>query len=234
MSTKKSTKRTTNKKPTASAKAKSKKTCAAPNKFLGTLAIILIGTAGVLITLCMIMFGVFCNKASKTDAERFAAEYSNVSDQNPFVYKSADDIINILEHGTGVVFLGFPSCPWCQAYVGYLSDVAKETGLDTIYYYNIQNDRKDNTEVYQKLVSILAPSLQYDDSGNRRIYVPDVAFVVDGRIIGNDLESSKDTADESDPSAYWTDARISALKNRLKNYAEQVVEASGCKDTCDK
>lgn len=234
MSTKKSTKRTTNKKPTASAKTKSKKSCAAPNKFLGSIVIILLGTAGVLIALCMILFGVFCNKTAQTDAERFAAEYSNVSEENPFIYASADDAIKVLEHGTGVVYLGFPSCPWCQAYAGYLSDVAKDAGLDKIYYYDIQNDRKDNTETYQKLVSILSSNLQYDESGNRRIYVPNVAFVVDGRIIGNDLESSKDTAGESDPAAYWTDARISALKDRLKTYIDQVTKASGCKETCNK
>ena len=153
-------------------------------------------------------------------------------DDNVFVYATSQEVIDLIEHGTGAVYLGFPSCPWCQAYAGYLNAAAKEAGLDKVYYYNIQEDRQNNSEVYQTLVSLLAPNLQYDEDGARRIYVPDVVFVVNGRVIGNDLESSKDTAGMNDPAAYWTEERVAALKDRLKSYAQQVVSA-GCTDSCN-
>ena len=66
-----------------------------------------------------------------------------------------EEIINILEHGTGVVYLGFPECPWCTAYVPYLNEVAKANDVDKVYYYNILNDRKDNTDNYKKMIDIL-------------------------------------------------------------------------------
>ena len=58
--------------------------------------------------------------------------------------------------------------------------------------------------------------------------------MVDGRIIGNDLESSKDTAGASDPATYWTDARVEALKSRLAGYMKQIIDAGSCKDSCNK
>lgn len=225
-----STKRRTSKKSR-------KNKCAPPNRFLGWLVVAIITVAATVMMTMLLMFALAGSFKihTQSDADRFAAEYTSVPTDNPFVYKSAQEVIDIIEHGTGAVFLGFPSCPWCQSYARMLTEVAKDTGLKTISYYNIYDARQNNTEDYQKLVSLLGSNLQYDENGQRRIYVPDVVFVVDGRIVGNDLESSKDTAGESDPNNYWTEDRVNALKSRLSNYAKQVVDAStNCNDTCNK
>ena len=239
MSTKKSkvTKKPTTKKTTAKATKSVRSTnrgkkCAAPNKPLAVIVLIILGVAGLIVASFLMIYTVIGSQ--KSDASRFSAEYSNVSKDNPFAYRTGDEIVDILEHGTGVVFLGFPSCPWCQTYAGYLNDVAKEKGLNTIYYYNIEKDRADNTELYQKLVSILKPYLQYSDEGVSRIYVPNVTFVVDGKIIGNDLESSKYTAGETEPAKYWTEARVADLKARLAALISQVKSAENCTDSCNK
>ena len=47
------------------------------------------------------------------------------------------EIIKIMKNGTGVVYLGFPECPWCQSYVKMLNEVAKDVGIEKIYYYNV-------------------------------------------------------------------------------------------------
>lgn len=242
MSTKKSrtTKKTNTKKPTPKSTRSTKTTrttrrgkrIAAPNKPVTAIILIILGVAGLILASFLMIYSVIGNQPS--DAVRFANEYSTVAKDNPFVYRSGDEIVDILEKGTGVVFLGFPSCAWCQQYVGYLSEIAKEKGLDKIYYYNIEKDRADNTELYQKLVSILSSHLQYDDEGQRRIFVPNVTFVIDGQIIGNDLESSKYTAGESDPAAYWTEGRVNDLKSRLGSLFQQVKDAESCAGSCNK
>lgn len=234
MSTKRSkvTKKTNSKKLTRSARRGKK--IATPNKPISCLVLIILGVAGLVLASFLMIYTVIGSRQPHTDAERFAAEYSNVSVDNPFVYRTGDEIVDILEHGTGIVYLGFPSCPWCQAYTGYLSDVAKEQGIDKIYYYNLEKDRLDNTELYQKLVSIIGPYLQFDEEGQRRIYVPNITFVVDGTIVANDNETSKYTAGESEPENYWTDARIADLKARLTSYMEKIKNAEGCTDSCNK
>lgn len=163
-------------------------------------------------------------KETISDSKKFASEYTQVQEYNVFTYRSEDEIIKILEHGTGIVYLGFPECPWCQAYVPILNEVADIEGLDKVYYYNILKDRQDNTEFYQKLVSILSDNLRYDEEGNKRIYVPAVISVVEGKITGFDDESSYDTLGFEHPEDYWTEERVNNLKLRLTEMISPVVD----------
>lgn len=171
-------------------------------------------------------------KEKETDSQKFSKEYTDVSEYNVFVYKDIDEIIKILEHGTGIVYLGFPECPWCQAYVPMLNEVADVEGLEKIYYYNIYNDRKENTKEYQKIVNILSDYLQYDEEGNKRIFVPAVISLSEGKIIGFDDETSLDTKGLDDPKEYWTEERVKSLKEKLTNMISPIVD-NKCTD-CNK
>ena len=151
-----------------------------------------------------------------TDGEKFSQEYTELDQDNVYVFRSIDEIINILEKGTGIVYLGFPECQWCQRYVKYLNEVAKEMGLEKIYYYNIREDRNNNTEKYLKIVSILEDYLQNDEEGNKRIYVPSVIAVKKGEIVGFDDETSWDTKGFSNPDEYWSEAEVKDLKEKLE------------------
>ena len=152
---------------------------------------------------------------------------------NVFVYKDIDEIIKILEHGTGVVYLGFPECPWCKAYVVYLNEVAKENDVKEIYYYNILEARKNNTDEYKKIVNILSDYLQYDDEGNKRVYVPSVIGVNDGEIVSFDDETAWDTKGYETPKEYWDNEDLPGLKDRLTNMFE-LTNDNICTSGCNK
>ena len=164
-----------------------------------------------------------CTK-TETDAEKFANEYTELTEDNYFVYRNSEEIIKILEHGTGVVYLGFPECPWCQAYVPILNEVSDIEGLEKIYYYNVFEDRKNNTEDYQKMVEILSDYLQFDDEGNKRIYVPAIIVVSKGEIVGLDDETSYDTKGFDSPEDYWTDEEVSDLKLKLTDMINKLLD----------
>ena len=186
----------------------------------------------VLVIILLLTLTLTACKENISDSQKFAEEYTEVPEYNVFVYKGAEEIIKILEHGTGIVYLGFPECQWCQAYVPILSEVADIEGIDKIYYFNILNERKENTQNYQKMVSILSDYLQYDDEGNKRIYVPAIIAVIDGQIIGFDDESSYDTLGYDDPKDYWTEDRKENLKKRLTEMISKVAD-NKCSD-CNK
>ena len=171
-----------------------------------------------------IFFGVKAYKeVNMTDAEKFAREYTEVSKDNVFVYRDIDEIIQIMEEGTGVVYLGFPECPWCQAYVKYLDETAKEMGIEEVYYFNIKEDREENTKEYQKIVELLDARLQKDDEGNKRVFVPNVSFHAEGKLVGNNCETSLDTKDLDDPEEYWTEEEVKDLKASLTKYMNRVL-----------
>lgn len=188
----------------------------------------------VLVLACSIGFyKVFTSIENKeTDAEKFAREYS-IDNDNVFVYRTLEEINKILKNGTGIVYLGFPECPWCKGYVPYLNEVAKKTKLDKIYYFNILKDRKNNTDNYKKTVELLKDYLKYDDEGNKRIYVPAVIAVNKGKIVGFDDETSYDTKGYEKPEDYWKNEDLDGLKNRLSKMINDV-SFDYCTTDCNK
>lgn len=190
----------------------------------------------VVVVLMALLVGVaayfYYNKDEKVEetfnnAVEFKKEYENVSDNNVFVYKSAKEIIQILEKGTGVVYLGFPECPWCQKYVTFLDELATQKGLKKIFYFNILEDRKNNTEDYKKIVELLKEHLDATDEGLERVFVPDVTFVVKGEIIGHDNETSTISDDKLTPDKYWTEKKIKSLKEKMSPWVDEIL-LSGC------
>ncbi len=172
----------------------------------------------ILFMIGVVSLVLFLKKDKKTasDMEKFSAEYHEVAKNNVFVYRNIDEIINILEKGTGIVYLGFPECKWCQRYTKYLNEVAMDMGISKIYYYNIREDRKLNTENYQKIVSILENYLQNDEEGNKRIYVPSVIALKKGEIVGFDDETAWDTKGFETPDEYWNTDEVNDLKEKLE------------------
>lgn len=179
---------------------------------------------GVLLLLIasLVVYFVFIKKDNNTDNIKFSKEYTSVSKDNVFVYRSKDEIINILEHGTGIVYLGYPECPWCMAYVPLLNEIAKNEGIEKIYYYNIREDRDDNTKFYQKVVSILNDYLDYDEEGKKRIFVPNVTFVKEGKIIFNDNETS--LISEGTPSEYWTEEKKTLFNEKFRKNINELLD----------
>ena len=175
----------------------------------------------------------YLNLTKVTDASKFKEEYSNVSEDNVFVYRTEKEIIDILKHGTGIVYLGFPECPWCQAYVSYLDEVAKETKIEKIYYLNILEIRKNNTKEYQEIVSLLDNYLSYDEEGKKRIYVPAVIALKEGEIIGFDDETSHDTKGYETPEEYWKNEDLDSLKTKLKDMFNKT-NTNVCTTDCNK
>ncbi len=191
---------------------------------------IIFGIIAVLILIISLSF--LFKKDKMSDAERFAKEY-DFTVNNVFVYRSLDEINKILENGTGVVYLGFPECPWCKGYIPYLNEVAINEHLDKIYYFNILNDRKNNTSGYKKTVQLLNDYLKYDNEGNKRIYVPAVIAVNNGKIVGFDDESSFDTKGYETPEEYWKNEDLDGLKKRLSDMIKASFP-SYCTSGCNK
>ena len=167
-------------------------------------------------------------EATPTDAEKFAEEYPSMPDDNVFTYATVDEIIDVLDGGSGIVYLGFPECQWCEAYVPYLNKVAKDVGISEILYYNIREDRSNNSENYQRIVELLDGYLQNDEDGNPRIYVPAVIFVNNGTMVGFDDETSLDTGGFTNPDDYWTEEEVNDLKSRLTSYMQSCTVCTDC------
>lgn len=166
-----------------------------------------------------------------TEAQKFKQEYSEVADNHVFRYKNLEQILKILESGTGVVYLGFPECPWCQKYVKYLDEVAREMKLSEVSYYNIRQIRKDDTPEYKRIVEILKNhGLDKDNKGNPRVFVPEVVAVKDGHVVARDNTTSLNSSEkDGTPAEWWTEERVDRIKGILK----ELIIQQACTGICN-
>lgn len=178
----------------------------------------------VIITL-LVIFRKEIFKVTKSipDNERFYKEYTSVDVDNVYKYVTASEAIELFKENQAIVLFGFKDCKWCQSYAPILDKVAKENGVETIYYCDIKKDRTNKTEEYNKLVDILKNHLYEDDNGQKRIYVPDVYFIKDGNIVGhnNDTSLIEGAATEE----YYSDTEKEKLENKLTELMKKVYES---------
>lgn len=67
----------------------------------------------------------------------------NIAEDNPIVYKSPKEIVDILHKETAVIYFGFPSCAFARYNVEMMLEAAKEKNIKTIYYVNIYDIRDE-------------------------------------------------------------------------------------------
>lgn len=175
----------------------------------------------IIITL-LVIFREEIFKVTKSipDNERFYKEYTSVPVDNVYKYVKTSEVLELFKSEQAIVLFGFKDCKWCQSYAPILNEVAKENGVETIYYCDIKEDRTNKTEEYNKLVELLKDYLYEDDNNEKRIYVPDVYFIKDGKIVGhnNDTSLIEGMATED----YYSDKATEKLKTKLTELIKKV------------
>lgn len=188
--------------------------------------------------LIVILLSACTNKtltAKEKDALKFKEEYESlngkssnnrkyrevsISEDNPMRYKSAGDIVKMMEDKKSfIVYFGFDSCPWCRSVLPTLLEVAKDLEVDTIYYVDVkeirdvlkigENDEviteKKGDEAYYQLLEKLDPVLENYiltgedekeiDTKEKRIYAPSVVSVVEGTAVELETGISEEQTD---------------------------------------
>ena len=166
--------------------------------------------------------------------ETIEKEYPEVEGTCVIYKANQEQILNMLKHGTGVVFFSWIDCPWCHRYVNNVNKICRDNGLDVLYY-DIYEDRQNNTEFYLEVKELVKNALEeensFDSDGNTRIYVPNIYVVSNGESIGHDNTSSMESSKFEDTAeSYWAEllengkSREEDLIVRLNEYASKTKE----------
>lgn len=156
------------------------------------------------------------------DAKKFRNEYMKLNDQvnsdgavyptvvisedNNVKYLTEKDAVEMLKEGTGLIYFGFNTCPWCRSLIPTLLEVSEKMD-ETVYYLDIKNIKstfeikngelvttKKGTKYYYQLLELLDEHLDAYyitdgeggdyDTYEKRIYSPTLVAVKDGDITG--------------------------------------------------
>ena len=180
-------------------------------KIIVILLIVLIAT---MITGCKESDGVKFKKEyeSLNNQEAFSPDYKylevNIPKDNKIIYKTDNEIIDVIKNETAVIYFGFSKCPWCRSMIENLIEVTNDLGIEKVYYVDVFDIRdtlevdetgniirtKSWTPAYRELLKLLDENLDYyvvnDKNGNevetkeKRVYAPSVVVVKDGKVLG--------------------------------------------------
>ncbi len=177
-------------------------------------------------------------------------DYLNVSiaENNPVIIKTDEEILDVLENGTGVIYFGFNSCPWCRSMIETLLKTFDEEKLENLYYVDVKDIRstyevkkkkltetKKGTESYYKILDYLDEYLsEYTitsdkkeyDTKEKRLYAPTVVAIKDGTIVGFHEGT---VASQEDPYLGLTDSEKTELTNIFKEEFKELKDSS-CED----
>lgn len=191
------------------------------------------------IVLFFIFLGVVFIVFNKSDGENFKYEYEKLNDKKndldkkyPNVDISSDNVIRYVSYneifdvfdnmGDEVIYIGYPKCLYCRTVAQVLTDTAKDTDIDEIYYLDVE-EKKDG---YAKLLKIIGNKFFNEGKVKDKIYVPSVLFVVNGKIVSYNkgtLFSHEDPYEKLDQS------QIDGLSRIYRNGINDVIKSKNTK-----
>lgn len=170
-----------------------------------------------------IYLGTLDYDESLPDNEQFAEDFSLVSEDNVFKYVNATDALMVANGTKGIVLFGTHN-EWVNYYANIVNKVAKEVGIDTIYYYDFVSNRQDNNGTYETIVERLSDYVTYNDYGTPEIYAPSLLVVSGDEVLLFDTETAFVRGDIA-PSEYWNSFNESAKMQELRNVFTEYLES---------
>lgn len=168
-------------------------------------------------------------KVRRSD-ESFRQHYPGVAKDHRFQPVAPERARELFERGSGLIFLGFKECPWCQKLAPIVDEAAKAEGLAAIYYLDIRTARQEQNELYQAIVDKLKPYLRKDEQGHPRVYVPDVTVLRDGKVVGHFLQETAADGETAAPDSYWTEERRERAIDQLRHMIRQTKQFASVTD----
>jgi len=140
-------------------------------------------------------------KVELPDNEKFSSMFSMVSTDNVFKIVNATEARMVSRGAKGIVLFGTKN-EWVDYYAYIVNKIAKEVGVEEIYYYDFTKNRKDNNGTYEDIVKNLSNYVTYNDKGVAEIYAPSLLVVSKDEVLLFDSDTSF-IKGKTTPSTYW-------------------------------
>lgn len=153
-------------------------------------------------------------KVELPDNEKFSSMFSMVSTDNVFKIVNATEARMVSRGAKGIVLFGTEN-EWVNYYAYIVNKIAKEVGVEEIYYYDFTKNRKDNNGTYEDIVKNLSNYVTYNDKGVAEIYAPSLLVVSKDEVLLFDSDTSF-IKGKTTPSTYWNSFTQGEKEQKLR------------------
>lgn len=234
------------------------------------LAIVIIS---VIIVIIICGYSIYKHNDRKvlSDTEKFKNEYEvfnglvnssndknylevNIDTSNDIIYKTDEEILEVLESDDAIIYFGFANCPWCRNIVEPLLNASSKKKMK-VYYVDIYEIRdayiisenskpkrtKKGSAAYYKILEFLDDNLEEYyinsedgnkyDTGVKRLYAPTVVAVSNGKVTGIHEGTIEE---QTDPYTELSSEEKNKLEDIFLKLMDSIKEVNTCteKDAC--
>lgn len=224
---------------------------------------------GIFFLVVALLGVLFIIKSNSTDGAKFKREYEKLNNtksgantyqdlkipkKNKIKYISIEEAIDVIQNKKGLIYFGFPNCPWCRGIVPTLIDTVEKSYLENLYYvdmtdkrdiYELEDDtpikKEEGSEDYKNLLDVLDNHLEEyvikDKNGleypvgEKRLYVPLVIAVKDGFVVDSH-SGSVDLEENKTPYDSLNETQLSELEAIFTRMIDKTKDEGVCDEYC--
>lgn len=155
-----------------------------------------------------------CKKGGK-----IMEDYPSLTDKKHIMkYTSIDEVMTKLDNGyQGIIMFGFRACPWCQAAISYVNEIAKEKGYQEVLYLDIKEMRDDEESSDHSKYLELFDRLKEDIGNPDKIFAPTVVVFNNGEVSGYNVATVASHQRVDGVLPPMTEEQINELKEIYRN-----------------
>lgn len=172
-------------------------------------------SGAVLVTIIFIIV-LLLNTNMKTN--QIVKDYNSLREDTIIRYTTADEVLSLMENEySGIIVYGFKECPWCQAVIGYVDEIAKEKGYKEVLYLDIREMRDlEESEDHQKYLQIFEKIKDKIDNP-LKIFAPTTTVMSKGEVVSYSI-GTVDSHQKNDLNILppMTDSQIEELKELFR------------------
>lgn len=149
-----------------------------------------------------------------SDGERFNSDYSEIPRNNPFIYLNSTELIEFLNKGSGIIFMGNKENVWSKKYASYLYEIAKDRNIEKIYYYDVKKVKLLKNRNYYNIISALEGKLIETDDSLNNLFSPSLYILKDGEVVFYDNTTAV-VNNNLDVDTYWDSSNVYNFKEKI-------------------
>lgn len=167
---------------------------------------------GILFLAMIIAFVYLSEKYADNSKDRVLTinDYYSQIDNPKYEVIRGTKLISLLKSGKNIIYIGSNTSEFASKYIEELDTVIRETNIDKIYYYDINNDKAQKNSNYYEICELLSGYLITTDGSQNNLLAPSLYIIDEGKVKYYNIETAA-MKNTDTPEEYWTAEKESAF-----------------------